>query len=470
MKPTKISHIVMLGDSLSDRGTMNNRRLFGLIPMGRLIGLYQTSPDGRFTNGYAWTDYLATMLSNEFIIRDLKQSRGLDSTDVADGLINRDRNIAPIIEQSYTLKKDWVVDFEGKNLVRSYNEGGLTAHDYWGELSKSIIVFFSRLILATLAGMRKKMLLDDRAHEFSAQHKAETLVIEWSGANDLITANEKPSVAAVNLALNERVKNVKTLIKNGYRHFVLFNLPDLACTPRFQAKSEEERANAHDCIETFNLLLSRACQQLSDTYPHCSIQIFDVHRFFKQLYKHPEPHFSKDKLKIPYRTSKDFALTTNGTSPAHGYMFWDDVHPTADMHAQLAEFFYRKIKLEYNFTEPEIEAAQKGHFLNISEEALLMSFKKKYVEKLSEDRHGFFGSFRRSNMHYQTATLDQILTHALYEGGHRSLYVIKELQWLDDKNNLNLNIPALKAALERVQAKQAYATNNDSDETKSLIA
>jgi hypothetical protein len=460
----------MLGDSLSDRGTMANRRLFGFIPMGRVLGLYETSPEGRFTNGFAWTDYLAAMLSNEFLIRDLKSTRDLDSTDIADGLINGDRNIAPLIQQSYTLKKDRVVEFKGKNLVRSYDEGGLTAHDYWGTLSRSMTVFFSRLIVCTLGKMRKKLLADDAAHKFSAQYKLETLVIEWSGANDLILANESPSIAAVNLAVSARVQNIKELIKNGYRHFVLFNLPDIGSTPRFQAKSEADRTNAHHCTETFNLLLSRACQELSDIYPHCSIDIFNVHGHFNQLYEHPEPYFSKDKLKTPYKTSKDFVITPKGTSPAHGYMFWDDVHPTADMHAQLAEFFYAKVNLEYNFTEPMGATLLNGSVLNISEEALLVSFKKKYVEKLSEDRNGFFGNYRRSNMHYQTTTLDQILSHALFEGGHRSLDVIKELQWIDKKNNLNLNIPVLKTALERVHANHKKSKITDPKVTSHLVA
>jgi len=121
--------------------------------------------------------------------------------------------------------------------------------------------------------------------------------------------------------------------------------------------------------------------------------------------------------------------------------------------------------------DPTIEAAKDDHVINISEEELLASFKKKYVEKLSKDRNGFFGFYRRSNIHYQMiSTLDQILSHALFEGGHRSLFVIKELRWIDDKNNLNLNIPALKAALERVQARQANAINGDPKEKTPLIA
>lgn len=468
MKSQKISHVVMLGDSLSDRGTMDHRRLFGMIPMDRIIGLNHTSPDGRFTNGFVWTDYLAARLSNKFLITDFKREQGLDSTDIADGVVDRDSRIVPDIEQSYTLDKDRVVDFKGKNLIRCYDEGGLTAHDYRGTLDKSMGVFFSRLIVSTLEEKRHQLLADDAKQALSMEHKAKTLVIEWSGANDLILANDSPSSKAVILAVNARIENVKELIKNGYCHFVLFNLPDISCTPRFQAKSKQEQENAKFCTNELNLRLARACHDLAKTYPHCSIDVFDVYHTFEALYQNPEPLFSKDKLKVPYNTSKDFKITPEDTSPAAGYMFWDEVHPTANMHAQLAQHFCQTITSEYEFQKPVLEVVQSEPNLNINEEALMTSFKKKYVEKLCEDRQGFFGFYRRSNICYQELTnLDQILRHALFEGGYRTLSVIKELQWLDEHHQLKLNIPALKEAFGRVQASP---NKTDLNEKTLLIA
>ena len=50
----KITQLIIMGDSLSDRGTLNQRKLFGLIPMSYLSGLSSKSPRGRFTNGFLW--------------------------------------------------------------------------------------------------------------------------------------------------------------------------------------------------------------------------------------------------------------------------------------------------------------------------------------------------------------------------------------------------------------------------------
>lgn len=62
MKQKKISHIVMMGDSLSDRGTADNAEILGCIPMRWFAGLVGTSPKGRFTNGYVWADVISSFL------------------------------------------------------------------------------------------------------------------------------------------------------------------------------------------------------------------------------------------------------------------------------------------------------------------------------------------------------------------------------------------------------------------------
>ena len=451
MRPSKISHVVMMGDSLSDRGTMAHRRLLGVVPMNQLSGLKGESPDGRFTNGFAWSDYVSAMIANQFIINDIEDTRDIDATDIADGLIDGDLTIVPLIDKSYTLNQDRVIDFKGKNLVRNYDEGGLTAYDYSWRFSKSISRFFSRIILPSLSDMREKLLADDISHELSKQHKAETLVVEWSGANDLITVNERPSQVEVSKAISARVENIKELIKKGYKHFVVFNLPDLALTPRFQARDKASRDNAHSCCKSFNEELVKACKELSTVYTHCSFEVFDVNHIFGEIYTNPEPHFSREKLSKPYIRSTDFEIRPDGTSPAKGYMFWDDVHPTADVHAQLAEHFYTMLKLKYNLTEPVVDSV-KSQQMNITEDELLASFRKLYGETLRKEQNGFFGAFQRSNIAYRTASLDDILVHALLNDGWRTLRVMKELQWFDSRNNLNLNIPVLKQALGRVDA------------------
>lgn len=450
-----ISHIVILGDSLTDRGTMDHRYLFDLIPMSILSGLAGSSAFGRFTNGFTWSDDLSAMLADEFIISHLKNKYGLDAADIADAVISGDIRAKEFLSTAYNLDNDSFVQFEGRDFVRSYAEGGLSAYSYKGWPSSSISRYFSRLILSTLEDKREALLAYDKAHELSNKHKSESLIIEWSGANDLITVNKRPSKIEVERAINARILNAEILIKNGYHHFILFNLPDLSLTPRFQnmtgVEGENERENARECCAYFNAELQKAVQKLKETYPHSSIDVFDINSIFTEVYNNPEHYgFEPDKLKQPYTTSADFKIEENGTSPAPGYMFWDNLHPIGRMHAELAEQGYRKFRLKYNFIEPDVDSVQMRE-INISEEALRASFITKYGERLREGRSGFFDSHRRERFDYKSASLEDILRQASEKDGSLTREVITDLQWFDKEGNLNLNVPALKKAMRNFE-------------------
>lgn len=344
MKPTSISYLITMGDSLSDRGTFYHRYLFGLIPVKNL--LQHQPPKGRFTTGFVWSDYISAMIANELLIKELKEQFHWDSTDIADAVINHSFPAKHTLQEAYTLNNDQYVDFNGINIMRNYNEAGLMAHDYHWEPTSSPKSSIYRNLVSTLNSMREKLFAYDKAHGISLHHKEQTLVVEWSGANDLLIANEIPSKLHVDKAIEARIENVKLLIKQGYRHFVLFNLPDLLFTPRYQRRSEEERNNAHECSVYFNTKLSEACNELSSLCPECSIEEFDVNEIFSQGYNHPEKYgLDKEKITTPY------AETENPSSK--GYTFWDELHFTSYIHALVAEKFYNTVLKKYSFCKSE---------------------------------------------------------------------------------------------------------------------
>lgn len=353
MQSRTISRFIIMGDSLSDRGSMYNRQILGCLPMSYFSGLAGRSPQGSFTNGFAWSDDLCAMLASDFIIDELLAEGKLDKTDIADAVINGDLRIKKRIDAAYTLDEDQWIEYKGLNFVRSYCEGGLMAHDYSWQPSTNPGRFFSRIILSTLGKMRKELIADDKKQQISAEEKAETLVIEWSGGNDLITVNAKPTLLEAKRAILARVKNIEKLIEQGYKNFILFNLPDLALSPRFVALSDKKRQNGHDCSMFFNDQLFQASQYLKAKYPDCSIDVFGISEMMTDAYNNPEKYgLDRNKLHIPYTKSADFAMQEDGTSPAKGYMFWDDLHPSADVHAYLAERFYMKYSLIYHFAAP----------------------------------------------------------------------------------------------------------------------
>ena len=364
----RISQLVVIGDSLSDRGTIDRRKLLGLLPMSYVTGLSGRSPRGRFTNGYLWGDYLCATILEDFQIEFERKRLKLKhdaraNADIGDEFltssIRRKKN-----KTAFNLNDDMHVLFDERRFARFYCEGGLTSHDYSYNVSLDPGVEAYRLILATLEKKRMELLDDDKKYHVTSLEKAETLVIEWSGANDLLTVNEKPTYQAVDNAINERINNIEQLIQNGYRNFVLFNLPNLSLTPRFQHKSPDERENAAECSAYFNRQLAMRCEELNKKYKDSptplNLSVFDVHSHFEEVYKNPEQYgFKKDKLTKAYTDSEEFEknkknpdFVAEKISPAEGYMFWDDVHPTMRMHHEIVEQFKKKYDAVYHFVPP----------------------------------------------------------------------------------------------------------------------
>jgi hypothetical protein len=444
---TLIHHFITMGDSLSDRGTMDERKLFGLIPMSGLSGLSSESPKGRFTNGYVWLDAFTAEVSEQQIIDELEKKKGMSAEDISDAVISHRAKVESPLRRFDVEGSDLGVEYKAQDLVRSYNEGGLTAHDYSHRLIFNPKLFFSEKILATLDEKRERLLADDSEMGISAEHKATSLIIEWSGANDLITVNPTPSIDEAIAAVDARTRNVEALYQNGYRHFILFNMPDLSLTPRYQRKSEDDQRTAKAACAAFNAQLTLEVQRLKDEHPGISIDVFDVNKTFTDAFNNPRKYdLDPAKKHSPYSESKDFRLQANGTSPASGYMFWDDVHPSADVHQILAQKFYKTFSEKYHFTA--------------SHESLIQTFREHYVQKLNHDKAGFFGFFRRSNILQRLnkdLSLENILEHALYKKGHRTKDVLLELGWIDAKGRLISDHPSLVLAMRKVREEHETA-------------
>lgn len=348
---TKIEGFVILGDSLTDRGTMDKRYLLGIIPMSVLSGLHGKSPKGRFTDYYTWADILAAQEAESFAIAARKK-KGEQSTEIGDDVITHR------LKQSFTLTDSTEVKYHGAGFIETFAEGGLTAHNYKGSISINPILTFSRLILARLEDKRKALLDFDAKNKTTPAQKERKLVMEWSGANDLITVNKTPTEKEVTDAVQARLDNVRELIKNGYKNFVLSTLPDLSLTPRFQSakKSDADRQNAQKMCELFNNKLRAGCEQIvkESVDPSVNVKIFDVADTLTKVYNDPQKYgFDPAKKHQPYTTSKDFTEKETLEKNSSEYMFWDDVHPTARMHAILAQHMSDFLQANFTIVAPK---------------------------------------------------------------------------------------------------------------------
>lgn len=440
-----VKYLIIMGDSSSDRGTVFRKKLLGCIPMSSISGLKGHSPNGRFTNGLAWDDHFVASIASDFTIKRLEKKWSLDDTDIADAIITRDQRILDAIFTGYFLDDDKFVNYRSQVWVRTYCEGGLMAHDYSWKLSTNPKRFFSRIILPTLEDMRKKILHYDESKQITAQHKSETLIIEWSGANDLITVNAKPSIEEVDKAIIARVDNVKQLIANGYRNFILINLPNLALIPRFQAESKESQDLAAQCSAYFNAELANACAQLSLDYPHCAVDVFDANSLFTQIYSDPEKYyFEKSKLKIAYIDSDDFDEPSDGLSPATGYMFYDKEHGSADTQALLSSFLYIVLSKSYELLEPDKQICKKRK--ELSEAQLLITFRLHYQRCVAQHKPSFFSCVSASDFDYQTASVEEIVKEAMLNKKSTCRKIMVELGWMCKDGTIILDCNTLKCA------------------------
>lgn len=408
-----------MGDSLSDRGTLTKRHGLGLIPMNTLSGLEaKKSPFGRFTNGYNWIDTIAERLHKIYSHNE--------------PAVSEERHTPQL-----TLDDDTKVMLEDDFLLRSYAEGGLTSHNYSYTPDWLLQNEFSRLMVSNLSEKRSLLLEDDIKHKLDSEHKSHTLVLEWSGANDLITVNSEPNITAIHHSIASRVRNLKELIKHGYRNFSLFNLPDLSLTPYYQNKSKKLRDNAKTMSLLYNQKLSEALQDVQREFQHsCQIEIFDVREHFTTIYTNPSDYgFDSGKIKTYYTQSRALqAKNYDGTSC--GYMFWDEIHPSEAMHTALADHALEFIHEKFELLSPTNESGKHNKRTQLLKEFCYQL--DSYNQKNNEAWFGIYSFFSYPTLTIDTKlsafeNLENIFHHAFTLKTSYVLDIFQNLGWIDSK-------------------------------------
>jgi len=187
--------------------------------------------------------------------------------------------------------------------------------------------------------------------------------------------------------------------------------------------------------------LSQVAKNLRARHKDISIMVFDICTLFSDIYNdtlkgsHQYPGgFEKDKIHTPFTTSKDMLIKQN-LSPAAGYMFWDEMHPTADMHELLAEEFYHHITRHYIFRKPHVETYDN----------LCHTFQRKFQSVVQENQHKLFGrapTLPAIDFTQPQTALRQIFRLSLKD--KKILNLLKDLEWVNKDGTLNTAIPALK--------------------------
>lgn len=197
-----------------------------------------------------------------------------------------------------------------------------------------------RAIVSSLEKERTKLMRDDTKYHTTNEDKEKTLIAEWSGANDLATVstallhgNIEAAKKQASEAVKARLENVEKLMAGGYKNFVLFTLPDMAKSPRFNTPgvSDEHRRQVSEVCQFFNEELKAGIGGLQRAHPKCCVVPYEVDKEFQEIYGNP----------TKYGFATDTRLQANNQVAAGKAvpLFNDDVHPSTQAHQIIAERF-----------------------------------------------------------------------------------------------------------------------------------
>ncbi|MDB5400623.1 MAG: hypothetical protein JWQ55_2641 [Rhodopila sp.] len=269
------SAVYSFGDSLSDAGNVSVATL-GAIP---------ASPysDGRFTNGNVW-------------VQDLAQNLGLPS-------------------------------------LRPSLAGG-TDYAYGAAETGT-----------TPAHIANPTDLPSQLAQFVANvpnPSPNALYTVWAGSNDVLdiaNAAETPAQqqASIQQAVTNETATIGGLIAHGAKDLVVMAVPDLGKTPYEMARPATD-ATSSALAQEFNTDLGSALQTIMASGV-ASIDYVDTYGLLDMAIANPGA-FGFTNVTQPVWTG-NFTSSTSGTlaatgSAQNGYLFFDDLHPTAATHALLA--------------------------------------------------------------------------------------------------------------------------------------
>ena len=153
-----------------------------------------------------------------------------------------------------------------------------------------------------------------------------TLHIVYGGGNDLLAAIGHPRAPMLADAAATSLRSILAdLVAHGATDVLVPNLPDVGMTPAVRARGDRAVAEAAVLTDRFNAALERVLTAFA-AEPRLRLYRLDVRSMAERVRQDPGAS-----------GFVDIASPCSRLRRCDGYLFWDDVHPTAEAHARLAE-------------------------------------------------------------------------------------------------------------------------------------
>ncbi|AGM25554.1 SGNH/GDSL hydrolase family protein [Spiroplasma chrysopicola] len=249
------------------------------------------------------------------------------------------------------------------NPRRNYAVGGATAAKMQGAMGMII----------------NNVSIEEQAKYLVQQHQLfsdELIFIEIGGNDMMAMLNDNVSNVEQNKLLDEMLVNLRntffTLTNNGARHILFMNTPDVQYIPRYNAiykpelptnEREKELELVHDKANLLGEKINYETKKLIDTvnqyYPN-SIKMYDLFSNTKSLldtfandlttkYNITDPVTILDESDLIEKIFSGGELESQlapsmTTEDFNNHFFFDDVHPTANVHRYMSEELAKLVK------------------------------------------------------------------------------------------------------------------------------
>ena len=160
-----------------------------------------------------------------------------------------------------------------------------------------------------------------------------TLYVVWGGGNDVLAAIGEPeALSKVNAAAASLNSIAAELIAHGALDLLVPNLPDVSITPEVQAHGTKAIAEGRSLSLDFNKAVEQGLNDLVQSSTSFRLYRLDVAALAERVRNDPV-NYGFSNISTPCRASAE----------CEKYLFWDEVHPTTEAHAHLAEAALRAL-------------------------------------------------------------------------------------------------------------------------------
>jgi hypothetical protein len=161
------------------------------------------------------------------------------------------------------------------------------------------------------------------------------LFVVWAGANDVLDTQ----ITSMTTPVNRLGTDIGRLVAGGARQLLVFNLPPMGETPRFNLNATN-RATYNSRTTQFNNALASMLDGLEISNPALTIFRVDVAAMISQAIANPPLFGLTDVTRAAAPGLQPGATSYNTSQIAPNvsqYLFWDDLHPTTTVHAILSQ-------------------------------------------------------------------------------------------------------------------------------------